>query len=282
MPADLLEQDMAVGVIELIRRHAVARSWRWSTTSKALTTARGALLNLPLYTSELQGIDVARSPIWRSACMSARRFARETPPAPPPPVTQTDMRTAMRKLAHAPSAQAFLALMWALAGRAGDISGLACQDLLIGDAASEAKASITVKGEPQPHVLTPINVTFRRGKGTRFRGPYCVASWLRTTDAAILTKLLATKLPGDRLFQRNGATERNLVRKALRELNPQVALPSLRKGAARHLAEQDADMATIQALLGHTRADTTRRYLGYGQLMCAEDEIRRAQLQKLQ
>jgi len=43
-----------------------------------------------------------------------------------------------------------------------------------------------------------------------------------------------------------------------------AALPSIRKGAIRHLAKQGVPEETIMRLTGHTRLETLHTYLGYG------------------
>ncbi|KAH9586247.1 hypothetical protein LSM04_002631 [Trypanosoma melophagium] len=62
------------------------------------------------------------------------------------------------------------------------------------------------------------------------------------------------------------------VRQALRNENPPSALPSIRKGATRHLAAQGVSEEEPMHLTGHTRADTLQRYLDYGLQLTREAE----------
>jgi integrase len=78
--------------------------------------------------------------------------------------------------------------------------------------------------------LIAVAMTIRKGKGARFRGPYGVAS---------------------------------AVSKENREKSAPQWVPSIRKGAARHLAAAGVPETDIARLMGHSRLDTLRRYLGY-------------------
>ena len=262
MPADLLEIPLASAALELIRRHAVARRWKWSTTSKALTSLRGAVLNLPMYTNHHTGIDLGIHPEWRAACTTARRYQREVPAQPPTPVTLSEVLEARRVLKQAPSAQLLLGMMWAFAARCGCVTQLNKEDIQL-EEMTTTTTSLRLVG---------VNITFRRGKGARFRGPYCSVGTLTPEDAELLRRRLQELRPPQRIFEKNGARERNLVRSALREETPQAALPSLRKGAGQHMATIGVPLAHIQLLLGHSRLDTTRRYLGYGLRTTTDDE----------
>ncbi|ORC90013.1 TATE DNA Transposon [Trypanosoma theileri] len=62
MPEDLLTLSLPEAAIELVRRAAVARGWKWTTICKALALIKGALLNLPLYTNQRESIDISRNP----------------------------------------------------------------------------------------------------------------------------------------------------------------------------------------------------------------------------
>ncbi|KAH9597471.1 hypothetical protein LSM04_008599 [Trypanosoma melophagium] len=62
MREDLLTASLPKAPIELVRRAAVARGWKWTTISKALALIKGALLNLPLYSNQRESIDVSRNP----------------------------------------------------------------------------------------------------------------------------------------------------------------------------------------------------------------------------
>ncbi|KAG5472330.1 hypothetical protein LSCM1_03729 [Leishmania martiniquensis] len=103
------------------------------------------------------------------------------------------------------------------------------------------------------------SITIRYGKGERFRGPYAIGTRLQREDAALLLKLVKSRGPTQRLF-----ADVTSLRDQLRRVNPAAALPSIRKGAARYLAANGVSEADLMRITGHTRADTLKRYLGYG------------------
>lgn len=123
--------------------------------------------------------------------------------------------------------------------------------------------------------LVDITVTMYENKGARFRGPYPVASQVGREDASVLQQLLQQRRPDQRLFAHADRCGTR-IRAALRDVNPQAALPSVRKGAARHMAASGVPEEQIMRLTGHTKADTLRRYLGYGLQLTKEAETARA------
>ncbi len=250
MPADLLRRPLAQAAIELVRRLASARRWRWSTISRALSNIRGALLALPMYSNEAEPIDVALSPEWRAAGQTSRRRNNETPPSPPPPVSKEEYLAARRTLRTCPQQECFLLLMWTFAARAADIGGIQVEDLVMENTGR-------------------IAATIRRGKGAKFRGPYPVAAILSLEDLALLRRHSASKRKDERLFI--GLPEiRAAVAAALRSALSGAALPSVRKGAARHLVSSGVPETDVARLTGHTRLDTLRRYLGYAENLTTE------------
>ncbi|ORC91165.1 TATE DNA Transposon [Trypanosoma theileri] len=259
MPEDLITASLPEAAIELVRRAAVARGWKWTTICKALALIKGALLNLPLYTNQRESIDIGRNPSWRAATQAAHRFERRAPTNPPAPVTYAEMQKAHKALAReCPQAALFLMMMWCSAARAGDIGSLHAEDVRV-ERVTEGKN------------MARLTMTMRYGKGARFRGPYPVGAMLPREDASVLQHLLSQRLPHQRLFQDVTAI-RNKVRQALRSENPLSALPSIRKGATRHLAAHGVSEEHLMRMTGHTRIDTLRRYLGYGLQMTREAE----------
>ncbi len=167
----------------------------------------------------------------------------------PPPINKDQYLNARRLLRQHPKEEVFLLLMWSFAARAADIGGLQMEDL-------------HVKG-------CSVAATIRRGKGAKFRGPYPVATTMAAEDAALLRRHCAQHRPADRLFL-DLASVRAAVSSALRRTLPGACLPSVRKGAARHLVAHGVPEAEVARLTGHTRLDTLRRYLGYAENLTTE------------
>lgn len=249
MPDDLLDKDLPQAALELVRRMATARNWKWSTWAKSLAAISGALANLPLYTNQGSPVDVTQSPEWRAAAAAAHRFERECVPEPPEPIRIDQYLAARRSLATtSPVASLYLGMMWSFAARAGDISNLQARD-------------VTFSAQKEDGSY-PVSLTVRRGKAAKMRGPYPLGTLMTAEDASLLHSLVVEKTNRGRLFPDNAVRE--LVRAALKAVSPGSALPSVRKGALRHITEMGVPEDQIMRLSGHTRADTLRRYLGYG------------------
>ncbi|KPA73093.1 TATE DNA Transposon [Leptomonas pyrrhocoris] len=260
MPADLLRVDLATAAATLVTRIHRARRWQWSTHTKALSKMRAALYNLPLYTNVQKPYDVTQSPEWRAAVRTAHRFERETPANPPPPITIDEYRDARDHLCTNPLPRLFLSMMWAFAARAGDIGQLRVSDVHL----NPSQADEAPSGR--------LSLTVRRGKGARFRGPYTLASHLHREDLSVLQPLMLQRGPQQLLFAPLGPIK-DSVRAALRFVNAEAALPSIRKGATRCLAASTRTEEEVMRLTGHTRNDTLQRYLGYGRHLTAEAVI---------
>lgn len=86
MPYALQQMPLPTGVATLLTTMVTKGGWASSTLATKFTTIRGALLHLPLHTSEDQGIDLAQDPGWRQR----RRLAREREAHAPPHLTVED------------------------------------------------------------------------------------------------------------------------------------------------------------------------------------------------
>lgn len=251
MPSDLLRMDIASAGIEMVRRRAVARRWRWATVAKNLSLIAGALRDLHMYTNMERGIDLTLSREWEAATRYVRKQAKTAIAYPPSPVNHQEMLTARRELEQkCPAASLFLGLMWAFAARAGDISLL-------------QKRDVRISSTEREDMKVGVTLIMRRGKGAKMRGPYSAASVLSREDASEVLKQMAQRRNRQTLFG-NGAELREMVRLALRKQNKDSALQSVRKGAIRHLAQLGVSEEDIMRLTGHTRVETLRVYLGYG------------------
>lgn len=250
MPRYLLGRDLPQAILELVRLIAVKRQWKWSTYAKALVSIQGALENLPLYTNQKKGIRLTECPEWREAVAGAQLQERQSDPDPPTPIASSQMQKVHRELrAKNPQAALFLKMMWMFAARPGDILSLRARDLTFGT--PDAKRNV------------PTTLTIREGKGAKFRGPYPVASVLEKDDASLLQKMVTQTRPSQRIFTECERL-REMVRTAIKKECPTAALPSIRKGAVRHLARQGVPESQLMRMTGHTRTDTLKRYLGYG------------------
>lgn len=257
MPSDLLQLDLATAAIALVNRMHRTRRWKWSTHAKALSNIRAALLNLPLYTNARTGVDLAKYPQWSAAVTATHRYERETPAHPPPPIDRLQYQLTRQSLSQDPIPALYLGMMWSFAARAGDIGQLKARDIHFTPPADSSDPTVRV------------SLTVRRGKGARFRGPYTLASHLLRADASVLQQLMEHRRENQLLFSPLGPVK-DKVRAALRLHNSEAALPSVRKGATRCLADQATSDEEVMRLTGHTRQATLQRYLGYGRHLTAE------------
>lgn len=251
MPYRLLNTNIASAVLETVRLDAVARGWAPSTIAKECAAMAGALRDLPIYTTEREGVILGSFPEWKAAQTTIKRLEREMDKTCPAPIRYDEYRKAVRQLrTQNPNAALFLSMMWALAARAGDVASL-------------RKVDVNLKKEANTNNLVPLSIVQKFGKGAKFRGTYWPASALEIEDAGELRRLLTTREAKQRLFP-NDDDLRVAIRSALQKQNRESALPSVRKGAIRHLARQGVPEADLMRLTGHTRLETLYRYIGVG------------------
>lgn len=256
MPHQYRDWPLHKAILEMVRCMAVRRKWAWATVAKALVSIESALANLPLYTDQTKGIFLKEHPEWREAVAGAQLREKESVPTPPEPITVEQFMAIHKTLSlKHPKEALFLTMMWMFAARAGDISRLRVGDVDFRD--------------PDKDGNVPTALTIRIGKGAKFRGPYTVASILPRKAASMLLKLMAQKTKRQRIFDEVEALRSKTLR-AVRSINPRADLPSLRKGAAQHLARLKVPEDQIARLTGHRLMDTLRRYLGYGRLLTRE------------
>lgn len=250
MPYELLNQNIASAILEIVRRDAKQRRWKPSTVAKELAAYAGALRDLPLYTTESVGVILNDSAEWRAAVRTAKRLERQMDTDPPAPVSLEQYSKAVSELRQTSARAAlFLSMMWALAARAGDVTSLRVKDVAL---ASEVRLDGTV----------PLGIEQKYGKGTRFRGTYWPASTLHQEEASELRKAMSLRTASQRIF--GDAEElKTRIRAALHRHNREAALPSVRKGAIRHLAKQGVSEEVLMRLMGHKRVETLYRYLGH-------------------
>lgn len=275
MPHDLQKVPLPQAIMEMLRRLHHGKLWTWSTLNKMMSATAAALQALPMYSTETKKIFLRECPEWVAMYKTVERFQREMPTAPPDPVTYEEVETAKKHLrTHSnPRAALYLAMLWSLAARAGDLDTLLTRDVVI-------KEPRMKDGSSGNSPLCALTVTMRHGKGARHRGPYPVMAVISRDDATALQKELSRRHPRQPVFL-NPEDIREAVRAALRMENPDTAMPSIRKGAVIHLAAQGVREPTLMRITGHKRVETLRIYLGHGRQATREDETVRVNAELL-
>ena len=186
---------------------------------------------------------------------AARKYSREAVARTPAPLTADLLQTAFDRAEAigGQSLQAFLALTWATCARPGCVRQLKLED-------------IALEG-PGPDGYPTLSVTFRRGKGVIFRGPYTVHTVLWPEAAAALQHTMRQRSAGNQFLweqrRSNNDVQQQLLA-ALRSANPLLEQKSMRRGSLQQLAAQGYDARTLMHFSGHTQEKTLMRYLNWG------------------
>ncbi|CAD2217464.1 hypothetical protein, conserved [Angomonas deanei] len=132
MPAEMLPWLPEDTVLTMLQRDAVARNYAWTTFVRKMSIAQSALKNLPIYTTQLEGIDLGRSMVWRSAMAYARKMMQQSETNPPAGVTIHTLKAIYARLRHrSPITATYLMLMWCSAARAVDIERMKVREIFI-------------------------------------------------------------------------------------------------------------------------------------------------------
>ena len=253
MPYALHSVPFGTAVVELIVRRAIAKKWKASTLSSALSACASALRQLPLYTNVAVGINLAQDPAFAAACKRAQHLARVT--------KRFGVLTSMTKATlHAiegrakdPVARLFLQLAWSFAARLGDL-----RQVRAGDIQMTAGAAGRVG----------IAITFRYGKGAAFWGPWTAHTVVAAETAKALTALRIAVPQGPLFAPKHQAW----ISSAVKAYGLDVR--SIRRGSLQHLASLGASDEQLRLLSGHKRMDTLLRYLGWGRFSQSQDANR--------
>ena len=233
---------LSATVLATLQQCKTQRKWKHSTMMRYLAGIQGALAILPLYRATTAPVLLNEDPVWRQALKAATLHAKEESPCQPEPATLNDVKTAIRSEQHL-GVKIAIILAWVTCARVGCVLQLRVADLSLSE------------GD------TNLAVTFRRGKGVRFRGPYTVHTKLPQAWSALLLRWLRQRKTT--LFPANvtGPQVKIALRRALATLEQR----SLRRGSLQHLAEM-TDIKEEQLLLfsGHSSITTLRRYLNWG------------------
>jgi integrase len=237
---DLLGAPLAVALVEMFSRARQERKWQWSTTTTRMASMQGALRCLPLYAVEAAVI-LAGLPVWDQAMRAARRSQVEEIGSHPPPAEEDEVVALLGKQEVDPSLRLAVLLAWLSAARVGCILQLRRQDVSVTEEA--------------------CSLTFRRGKGVLFRGPYTVHTRFPAEMQPWALPLLEARRPEEFLFP---AVSGRQVCAALKAVHPRLEQRSLRRGALLALAGAGVAEEDLLLFSGHTGLTTLRRYLGWG------------------
>jgi integrase len=237
---DLAGAPLPTALVEIFSRARMERRWQWSTTTTRMASVQGALRCLPLYAVEA-AVVLAGVPVWDQAMRAARRNQVEEIGSHPAPATEEEVVTLLERQEVDPSLRLAVLLAWISAARVGCILQLRRRD-------------ITVTGEG-------CAITFRRGKGVLFRGPYTVHTRLPVGMQGWAMPILQALEPGDKVFPQVAGKQ---VCAALRRVSPRLEQRSLRRGALLALATAGVAEEDLLLFSGHTGVATLRRYLGWG------------------
>jgi hypothetical protein len=106
-------------------------------------------------------------------------------------------------------------------------------------------------------------VTFRHGKGFAARGPYTVHTTWPLQYEALLTSFLYYPPSSGPLFTQFLMPS---MLAAVKEVEPQLNLRTLRRGALQTMAAAGTDLEVLRTFSGHTGVEMLKRYLDWNRV----------------
>lgn len=246
--AEELSLPLGEALVRLMDRRRLERKWSWATTHREMANLTGALSHLPVYTDSPVPIRLVLSPAWRDALRNTEMRAKESEGQSPPASTLHQVQAAVSKCLN-PETRVAMMLAWLTAARCGCILQLKRQDVALAPDRS-------------------LTVTFRRGKGVKFRGPYTVPTLAPVEWMPALRRWLDSCSPLHFLFPADSVAHRcakgRLIMLALRSVDPSLNQRAIRRGALQHMARAGVPIEDLMVFSGHKSRDTLNRYLRWG------------------
>ena len=260
----LRPQQQALPLPQLVLRYIrhkllTARTfWQPQTFQRRLHNILAALALLPAYSNAAAGVSLKSDPEVSAILKAISLKAAQAQPTRQTAATWESICIAVEKETLVVVKVALL-LQWILAARVGDILHLTKQDLTL--------------------AANNLDVTFSNGKGVRFRkGKYTVHTVIPERYRPLLAAHLATL--GDKELVVPATTALQLAARlaamnaALKRANSKLSTRSIRRGALQAMAMGTLDLPpvpldTLMSYAGHTRPETTRRYLDWSRLFGA-------------
>ena len=235
------------------------RKWAWSTMNRTMGSLQGALSNLPMYCNCPVPILLSQGVAWRNAMRASTQRMKENEGVDPP-ACPFESLAAAADTATEPWIRMALRLTWLTAARCGCILQIRRREVQY--TASDGA----------------LSVTFRRGKGVKFRGPYTVPTEVPPRWRQELGSWLATIRPEEFIFRAESANDRMRMgvqlKLTLQSIDPSLGQRAIRRGALQHMSRLGIPNATLMQFSGHRSEETLLRYLGWG--LHAEERAERS------
>jgi hypothetical protein len=235
------------------------RTWRFSTKKNAMGALQSALLRLPQYVQGATAIDLSSDTDWQDAMRWTSQRANNERPRTPIAAKFCEVQLTVERLQKQGKRDLamLVILAWCHAARPGCTLQLHASDLVFFE-----DQDLTAR------------ITWRRGKGVAFRGPYTTWSTLGDWQAWVQLHLPASGpiFPTVRTEKDRTKMVAALL-KELRVTSPMLECRSLRRGSLQTLAHQGVSSELLMIFSGHRSIHTLYRYLGWG----AEHHLHRAE-----
>ena len=247
LPEVFHTERAAVAVLENLHRLRKLNNWTWSTMLKNTASTGSALRLLPIYKTTCHSLILTHDVVWTQGLEHIRKYVRTEMPRTPVAMTQELFNMTLTVEPTLKNKVALL-LMWATAGRVGDILQLAHEDIKL-----EPEGSLTI--------------TYSRGKAVLLRGPYTVSTAiLEPTFIQLFKQLWDPSRKSEPLFDLAAPA----MLTTFRRVDKRLEAKSVRRGALQHLALNGIPMETLMQFSGHYREKTLLRYLGWGRTAKAQ------------
>lgn len=116
--------------------------------------------------------------------------------------------------------------------------------------------------------MTFLSLCYKHGKTTRRRQPFCLHLPMEDSLSAALMNLQNSTPPGSLLFLSEFSPEAafDTIKQALKKLNPNYSILSIRRGGLQEMALSGVSQATLLHHSRHSSVETLHRYLEWGKL----------------
>lgn len=260
LPEDLHDTSIPRALLEWLERKRHSKKLTFTTVDQQMGNMAGALKRLPQYCQdELMPVLLSEDQQWKDAGKAVRHFSNRESAQARPGCSQEEMLATITAQHHDPQMQSFLMLMWATAGRPGDVLKLKTKHVSL----HESERGLTI-----------ISALFDQGKVLKTADPYTIHTAIPDEWAAILQAHKDARQQDGYLFPIPSYRERaayiRKAREVIRSTNAGLDLRSVRRGSARTLARAGVPLSVVMLFTRHANVTMLRRYLGFGQVRSEE------------
>jgi hypothetical protein len=239
----LQEEPIAVASYRALIKCQERADWVPSTLQTAMGHFSSVMGSLDMY-CQVKSVRLSKFGSWRTGLRSVVKKTNLHEAKQSAPATYEDIKVMAKRLEHTGRAKLLLIIQWAHAARGKNMLGLRTKNFF----------------------SLCQSIKWTEAKTTATRGPYTTHSVYGKFSTFVNKEIdkLSKEAPNQAIFS---SKDIKAVKDALKEINPDFDMRSMRRGALQQLARKENKLSaeTLMVFSGHTSVKSLYRYLNFGE-----------------